>query len=90
LLTINLTLDFTGLNENEQQFSLYPNPVKDIFILNVVPELLGQELEMMDIEGKSVISPMISAVNQSINVQHLPSGIYFVKIGEAVQKLLVE
>jgi hypothetical protein len=64
--------------------------VKDIFILNVVPELLGQELEMMDIEGKSVISPMISAVNQSINVQHLPSGIYFVKIGEAVQKLLVE
>jgi hypothetical protein len=89
-LTINLTLDFTGLNENEQQFSLYPNPVKDIFILHVVPELLGQELEMMDIEGKSVISPMISAVNQSINVQHLPSGIYFVKIGEAVQKLLVE
>jgi hypothetical protein len=89
-LTINLTLDFTGLNENEQQFSLYPNPVKDIFVLNVVPELLGQELEMMDIEGKSVISPMISAVNQSINVQHLPSGIYFVKIGEAVQKLLVE
>jgi hypothetical protein len=45
---------------------------------------------MMNIEGKSVISPMISAVNQSINVQYLPSGIYFVKIGEAVQKLLVE
>ena len=89
-LTINLTLDFTSLNENKQQFSLYPNPVKDIFVLIVVPELIGQEIQMMNIEGKSVISPMISAVNQSINVQHLPSGIYFVKIGEAVQKLLVE
>lgn len=90
LLTINLTLDFTGLNENQQQFSLYPNPVKDIFVLIVVPKLIGQEIQMMNIEGKGVISPMISAVNQSINVQHLPSGIYFVKIGEGVQKLLVE
>jgi hypothetical protein len=89
-LTINLTLDFTGLDENEQQFSLYPNPVKDIFVLTVVPKLIGQEIQLMNIEGKSVISPMISAVNQSINVQYLPSGIYFVKIGEAVQKLLVE
>ena len=90
LLTLNLTLDFTGLDENEQQFSLYPNPVKDIFVLTVVPKLIGQEIQMMNIEGKSVIFPMISAVNQSINVQYLPSGIYFVKIGEAVQKLLVE
>jgi hypothetical protein len=90
LLTLNLTLDFTGLDENEQQFSLYPNPVKDIFVLTVVPKLIGQEIQMMNIEGKSVISPMISAVNQSINVQYLPSGIYFVKIGEVVQKLLVE
>jgi hypothetical protein len=89
-LTINLTLDFTGLNENEQQFSLYPNPVKDIFVLNVVPELLGQELEMVNIEGKRVHSQWIGTTNQAINVQQLPSGIYFLRIGEGVQKLLVE
>jgi hypothetical protein len=89
-LTINLTIDFTGLNENEQQFSLYPNPVKDIFVLHVVPELLGQELEMVNIEGKRVHSQWIGTTNQAINVQQLPSGIYFLRIGEGVQKLLVE
>jgi hypothetical protein len=89
-LTINLTLDFTGLNENEQLFSLYPNPVKDIFVIAVAPELIGQELHMTNIEGKSVLSQLIGTANQAINVQQLPSGIYFLQIGEGVQKVLVE
>lgn len=89
-LTINLTLDFTGLNENEQLFSLYPNPVKDIFVIAVAPELIGQEFHMTNIEGKSVLSQLIGTANQAINVQQLPSGIYFLQIGEGVQKVLVE
>jgi hypothetical protein len=90
LLTLNLTLDFTGLNENEQQFSLYPNPVKDILVINVTPELIGQELHMMNIEGKRVSAQLITAQTQSINVAHLPAGMYFVKIGEVAVKLEVE
>jgi hypothetical protein len=49
ILTINLTLDFTGLNENQKEFKLYPNPVKDILVVSVMPELIGRELEMMNI-----------------------------------------
>jgi hypothetical protein len=90
LLTINLTLDFTGINENQQQFSLFPNPVKDVFVLTVLPELIGQELEMINIEGKRVLSHQIVTGTQSISVQHLNAGIYIVKIGGAVKKLQVE
>ncbi len=90
LLTINLTLDFTGLNENQQQFSCYPNPVKDVLVVSVLPELIGRELEMMNVEGKRVLSQLLKSTNQAINVQHLPAGVYFLKIGETVQKLLVE
>lgn len=90
LLTINLTLDFTGLNENQQQFSCYPNPVKDDLVVSVLPELIGRELEMMNIEGKRVLSQLLKSTNQAINVQHLPAGVYFLEIGETVQKLLVE
>jgi hypothetical protein len=90
LLTINLTLDFTGLNENEQLFSLFPNPVKDIFVIAVAPELFGQVLHMMNIEGKQVLSELITTANHSVNVQALPAGIYFLQIGEGVQKVLVE
>ncbi len=90
LLTINLTLDFTGLAETEQLFSLFPNPVKDIFVIAVAPELFGQELLMMNIEGKQVLSELITTANHSVNVQALPTGIYFLQIGEGVHKVLVE
>lgn len=90
LLTINLTLDFTGLNENQQQFSCYPNPVKDVLVVSVLPELIGRELEMMNVEGKRVLSQLLKSTNQAIDVQHLPAGVYFLEIGETVQKLLVE
>ena len=90
LLTINLTLDFTGLNENQQQFSCYPNPVKDVLVVSVLPELIGRELEIMNIEGKRVLSQLLKSTNQAIDVQHLPAGVYFLEIGETVQKLLVE
>jgi hypothetical protein len=90
LLTINLTLDFTGLAETEQLFSLFPNPVKDIFVIAVAPELFGQVLHMMNIEGKQVLSELITTANHSVNVQALPAGIYFLQIGEGVHKVLVE
>ncbi|MEY4285948.1 MAG: hypothetical protein RL511_20 [Bacteroidota bacterium] len=90
LLTINLTLDFTGLNENQQQFSCYPNPVKDVLVVSVLPELIGRELEIMNIEGKRVLSQLLKSTNQAIDVQHLPTGVYFLEIGKTVQKLLVE
>lgn len=90
LLIINLTLDFTGLEDNEQQFSVYPNPAKDIFVLTVVPRIIGQEIQMMNIEGKRVYSQWIDTTIQAINVQQLPSGLYFLRIGEGVQKMQVE
>lgn len=90
LLTINLTLDFTGLAETEQLFSLFPNPVKDIFVISMAPELIGQELEMRNLEGKRVLSQLMLTANQAVNVQTLPAGIYFLQIGEGVQKVLVQ
>jgi len=89
-LTINLTLDFTGLKDNEELFILYPNPTRDILVLSVLPELIGQEMEMRNIEGKRVLSQLMLTAHQAVNVQLLPSGIYFLQIGEGVQKVLVE
>jgi hypothetical protein len=90
LLILNLTLDFTGLDENEPLLNLFPNPVKDNLVIKVTPELIGKEIEMIHIEGKIAHSHLIVAQTQSINVVHLPAGIYFVKIGDIVEKLVVD
>ncbi|NDE04558.1 MAG: T9SS C-terminal target domain-containing protein [Flavobacteriia bacterium] len=90
ILTINLTLDFTGINENQQQFSCYPNPVKDILVVSVLPELIGRELEIRNVEGKCLLSQNIMSATQSIQLENMPGGIYFIQIGGVVQKLQVE
>ena len=90
ILTINLTLDFTGLNENQKEFKLYPNPVKDILVVSVMPELIGRELEIRNVEGKCLLSQNIMSATQSIQLENMPGGIYFIQIGGVVQKLQVE
>ena len=90
ILTINLTLDFTGLNENQKEFKLYPNPVKDILVVSVLPELIGRELEIRNVEGKCLLSQNIMSATQSIQLENMPGGIYFIQIGGVVQKLQVE
>jgi hypothetical protein len=90
ILTINLTLDFTGLNENQKEFKLYPNPVKDILVVSVMPELIGRELEMRNVEGKKLFSQNMTAITQKIHLENMPAGIYFVQIGGVVKKLQVE
>jgi len=90
ILTINLTLDFTGLNENQKEFKLYPNPVKDILVVSVMPELIGRELEMRNVEGKKLLSLNMTATTQTIHLENMPAGIYIVQIGGVVQKMVVE
>jgi hypothetical protein len=90
ILTINLTLDFTGLNENQKEFKLYPNPVKDILVVSVMPELIGRELEIRNVEGKKLLSQNMTATTQTIHLENMPAGIYIVQIGGVVQKMVVE
>jgi hypothetical protein len=90
LLTINLTLDFTGLNENKQLFNVYPNPVKEMIVVSVLPELIGRELEIRNVEGKKLLSLNMTATTQTIHLENMPAGIYLVQIGGVVQKVLVE
>ncbi|MEY4894753.1 MAG: hypothetical protein RL751_1573, partial [Bacteroidota bacterium] len=53
-------------------------------------ELIGQEIEMIHLNGKRASAHLIATQTQSINVAHLPAGMYFVKVGEVVVKLEVE
>ena len=81
-LLSNRSLDLVGLGENEATtFKVYPNPAEDRFTVEgsgtmTITNALGQTLLTREIDGKTTIE--------------LPKGLYFVKLGEATRKVVVE
>lgn len=72
-VTVN---DCAGIEENENTFAVYPNPVKDILTVISENNTPIQALEIIDLTGKTIKS---SATN-SIDFSELNSGAYFVRI----------
>ena len=71
-----------GIGEqNSETFGIYPNPAKDRFTIEgtgtmTVTNTLGQTVLTQEIDGKATIE--------------LPQGMYFVKLGGATRKVVVE
>jgi len=80
----DLTVNTLGVKEFVvEPFSIYPNPVQDRFTVNV-----NGALAVYDLSGKLVKSEMVEAGN-TVSVSELNSGIYFVKVGAYVQKIVI-
>ncbi|WP_299212137.1 BspA family leucine-rich repeat surface protein [uncultured Aquimarina sp.] len=76
--TITVTDDILSVGENtEEVFTLYPNPAKQRF---QVSGFSGEAvLSIYDVNGRSLLTEKVDA-GQSISIQELPNGAYFVKI----------
>lgn len=67
--------------QNNETFGIYPNPSKGRFTIEgsgtmTVTNTLGQTILTQEIDGKTTVE--------------LPQGMYFVKLGEATRKIVVE
>jgi uncharacterized repeat protein (TIGR02543 family) len=84
------TLGIETITNDEIQ--IYPNPVKDILIIEN-GELKIENVEITDLSGRIVVSCQ-SSVFSSINVSNLSQGAYFVKIytdkGVVTKKIVKE
>jgi len=74
--------------ENIHDFALYPNPTKD-FITVEIEHLHAQSISIQDLSGKEVYNGEINGIAK-IDVSTLTSGLYFVKIGSVMKKIVVE
>ena len=74
-------------SETSQDFEVYPNPaseqirikstsIRDLEIFNAVGQLVRSEKDIQD--------------GSMINISNLEAGLYFVKSGESIQKLIIE
>ncbi|MBK9454612.1 MAG: T9SS type A sorting domain-containing protein [Bacteroidetes bacterium] len=87
-----ITIQVTPISNTDiKSINLFPNPANQFFIVEL-ENLSGNEivLEMYDLQGKQVISPLeTQIINENalnVNISLLPTGIYVVKliVGETV------
>lgn len=79
----DLRVNTVGVEEfSLGNLTVYPNPVQDRFTVNV-----DGVLAVYDLSGKLVKSQVVEAGN-TVSVNELTSGIYFVKVGASVQKIV--
>lgn len=66
---------------NEQKISIYPNPASSFVTIEGVN---NSHIEIYSLTGNL----LIQSTEKTINIEHLPAGIYLVKIGNINQRLI--
>ena len=86
-ITLNLTVNYTGINEIKTfEISIYPNPSRDIIFINSEIELFSS-YELIDNQGRIVLSNALKGYQTSVNMETIAPGNYYLKIED--KKILV-
>ena len=82
MLTLNLTLNYTGINElNGSTVTISPNPTSSKITVQASLALIGEEFTIYDQQGKAVKSGVITAEETEIDLSNLSEGVYLFKAG---------
>jgi hypothetical protein len=86
VVTLNLTLNFTGIFENsEAQISIAPNPASDNVLLKVSEQFLGKNYLIYDNSGRKIMEGIISQKEMIIKIGAFDDGIYLIKVNNEIQ-----
>jgi hypothetical protein len=70
-------------------FKMYPNPATAQVSLFIEDSTINGQVIIRDIQGREVITQQIlNQGDQTIDVQSLSAGVYFIQVGDGVQKLI--
>lgn len=73
--------------ENDTQFVIYPNPANDVINLKTNG---NTDITIINALGELVLQQSLTATVENIDVSHLPTGFYQVKVGSLTQSLILQ
>ena len=80
-----------GPSTGSGTFTVYPNPTNGVLTVHHSAfRIHHSEFQIANLMGQTVLSGNINAENQQIDVSSLPQGMYFITVGEATRKFVVE
>lgn len=80
----------SNIETEDHNLSIYPNPAKEEIKINY--DKMINSIEILDLNGKRVLSNQYLApqMEQSLNIDYLQSGTYFIRINDKVYKRFVK
>lgn len=81
----NSMLSVTGIEENNRNLRIYPNPVHDILNISCDQKILS--VVFYNMVGQQVLTQAINTDKATVDVSALPSGTYMVKINAVNNKV---
>ena len=88
----------SGIEEDDPStgsgaFMVYPNPANDVLFVEThgcasIPA--GTEYRITNLMGQTVLSGLINAEKQQIDISRLPAGMYFINVGDGTRKFVVK
>lgn len=91
VITINLTMSFTGLDNIELAgIELYPSPTLDNITLSVSKDLVESQYRIIDLSGRVVMTGKLEKEVTTIDVSSLQSGVYRVFINDSLSPKFVK
>jgi surface protein len=85
----SLDCQAVGINEMQESssFTFYPNPVNSI--LQFENTSIGERLQIMNLQGQVLEDKRILQSNFTEDLSEYENGIYMIRIGERVEKLII-
>ncbi len=77
-----------GLNENNVEIILSPNPTSENITFVSDGSYSGQTYEVYEINGQLIMSGEISSTQQTINISNQPTGVYMLRVKDKVFKIV--
>lgn len=69
------------LRTAQSSFNIFPNPVKDVLHINdLTNDIVNQQIEIIGIDGKMILSTIFNPSENGISVYHLTRGLYFCRV----------
>lgn len=87
-ITFTASTDVENPKDSLTQLILFPNPAKNILTLSTSLTDESYTVYIMSVTGALVFSTSVNSSNTSINVAHLSSGVYFVKVNGLTAKFI--
>ena len=87
-ITLDLSLDFTGINEfsEDNLFTVFPNPAQSAINIKADNKLIGDVYTIYDNTGRVVLTGKLNTKDTTIELNNLSGGIYIFSVGENMKQ----